>query len=254
MPLAIYDLFRPHFISISVISSCIMASIPQLFGIIPTSCAVLTTPTSAPSPTSFTYTLPARPFSHIVAFLLPGVSLPPDTAAAVYLALPNTTTNNHGGMPEFRFLGGIGPGKESAIFSIKGLRWASNGGEVDMDADLASRELVLGISIESAASVSAQMAALPSQQAPTSNPSSALVVASRPSATPASASTTVALAQKIIKNAFNFLASFSGNVPVPGSSGTAGVEVVPLKAFQDWWTKFEGRIRNDPGFLERDGD
>lgn len=33
-----------------------------------------------------------------------------------------------------------------------------------------------------------------------------------------------------------------------------GVEVVPLKAFEEWWRKFEGRVRNDPGFLERDGD
>jgi hypothetical protein len=52
------------------------------------------------------------------------------------------------------------------------------------------------------------------------------------------------LAQRIIKDAFNFLASFAG--------GRSGQEVVPLKSFQDWWTKFERRIENDPGFLERD--
>jgi len=68
------------------------------------------------------------------------------------------------------------------------------------------------------------------------------------------ATTTVVLAQRIIKNAFNFLASFAGNVPVPGSSGTAGVEVVPLKAFQDWWIKFESKVKNDPTFLEKDVD
>jgi hypothetical protein len=28
--------------------------------------------------------------------------------------------------------------------------------------------------------------------------------------------------------------------------------VVPLRSFQDWWTKFERKIENDPGFLERD--
>lgn len=58
---------------------------------------------------------------------------------------------------------------------------------------------------------------------------------------------TLVLAQRIIKNAFNFLASFSGNVE-------GGIEVVPLKAFEGWWGKFEARVRNDPGFLERDGD
>jgi len=55
------------------------------------------------------------------------------------------------------------------------------------------------------------------------------------------------LAQKIIKNAFNFLASFSGNL-------ANGVEVVPLKAFEEWWRKFEGRVKSDPGFLLRQGD
>jgi len=105
----------------------------------------------------------------------------------------------------------------------------------------------VGISIESAESVAAQMATLQASQAGSANADSALVVAKRPAST-------VELAQKIIKNAFNFLASFSGNVPVPGGSGTAGVEVVPLKAFQDWWVKFESKIKNDPGFLERDVD
>ena len=60
--------------------------------------------------------------------------------------------------------------------------------------------------------------------------------------------TTKLLAQKIIKNAFNFLAGFSGTV------GPGGVEVVPLKSFREWWVKFERKIEMDPGFLERDGD
>jgi hypothetical protein len=55
------------------------------------------------------------------------------------------------------------------------------------------------------------------------------------------------LAQRIIKNAFNFLASFAGNT-------ANGIEVVPLKSFQDWWAKFERKVQNDPGFLEREED
>lgn len=54
------------------------------------------------------------------------------------------------------------------------------------------------------------------------------------------------LAQRIIKDAFNFLASFVG------TAGPGGQEVVPLKSFQDWWVKFERKVQNDPGFLERD--
>ena len=151
------------------------------------------------------------------------------------------------------------------MFKISGLTSPSNsqntnvgaGGiaEVDMDADDSTStggltgSITLGISLESADSVSAQMAALKSQSqsssTTTTNPSSALVLAN-----PAGSKRpdTLMLAQRIIKNAFNFLASFSGNV-------NGGVEVVPLKAFEEWWRKFEGRVRSDPGFLERgDGD
>jgi hypothetical protein len=209
-------------------------SVPQLFGIVPTGAPVITTPSNAVSETSYIYTLPARPFNHIVVFLLPGIELPPDTGASVYLA-PNTP------LPAFKFLGAIGPGKESAIFKVAG-------GNDDMSAaGTPAREMLLGISVEPAAQVAAQMATLASSKN-SGGASSALVPAR------ASAPDTLQLAQRIIKNAFNFLASFSGNVPIPGATGTAGVEVVPLKAFEDWWKKFEGRIRSDPGFLERDSD
>jgi hypothetical protein len=221
--------------------------LPQLFGIIPTGLPPIITPTSAPSPTSFVFTLPARPYNHIVVFILPGITLPPNSAAAVYIQLPPSQIQQNGGAG-FTFLGAVGEGKESAIFRIKGLVGSGSGGvgngEVAMDAPEdggSNGEITLGISIESAESVAAQMAALSSPQA-TSN-SQALVVAPRPAAKP----DTLVLAQRIIKNAFNFLASFSGNT-------SGGVEVVPLKAFEEWWRKFEGRVRSDPGFLERDGD
>jgi hypothetical protein len=103
-------------------------------------------------------------------------------------------------------------------------------------------DITLGISLESAESESTQMAALH----PASD-SQALVPVNRGGQATGGKTDTLVLAQRIIKNAFNFLASFSGNV-------NGGVEVVPLKAFEEWWRKFEGRVRNDPGFLERDGD
>lgn len=108
----------------------------------------------------------------------------------------------------------------------------------------AGGEITLGISIESAASVAAQMSTL--QPSSPTNPSNAMVLASSTKAKP----DTLLLAQRIIKNAFNFLASFSGNV----QGGNGGIEVVPLKAFEEWWRKFEGRVRSDPGFLERGSD
>jgi hypothetical protein len=97
--------------------------------------------------------------------------------------------------------------------------------------------VVIGVSLEPAEAVAAKIMELSSASSESGSSSSALV---RHQQQPS----TLVLAQRIIKNAFNFLAGFSG---------TAGqVEVVPLKAFEEWWRKFEGRVRSDPGFLERD--
>lgn len=230
------------------------ATTPPFVGIIPTGLPLITNPTSAPSQTAFLYTLPARPFSHIVVFLLPGKILPPGAAIAVYIQRPNSD-------PPFKFLGGVGPEKESAIFRIKGLVGGGNaeagvnGGEVDMDAPETpdgNGGITLGISIEPLSDVESKMALLQSQtqqtqfspMSTTTPTSSALVVANKPGA---GRPDTLILAQRIIKNAQNFLASFSGNL-------ANGVEVVPLKAFEEWMKKFEGRVRSDAGFLEREAD
>lgn len=209
-----------------------------MFGLLPSGHPLITAPTSAPTPTSFLYAIPSstpanpKPFSHLAVFLLPHVALPPNTAAAIYLAT-NPEVLAQGGQPDFRFLGGVGPGKESAVFKI-GAGTGGNGPE----------GYVIGVSIEEAASVATRM----EQQQPQPSASSggaaesALVKVTAGGGQP----TTLVLAQRIIKNAFNFLASFSGQA--------GSVEVVPLKAFEDWWRKFEGRIRSDPTFLERDQD
>jgi hypothetical protein len=185
------------------------------------------------SSNQFAFSFPSNPhFSHLVVFMLPGNVLPPGTAAAVYIQLP--------GQPEFKLLGAIGNEKQSAIFKVNlpGAA-ASESGEVGMAVDAnssangqsAGGSINLGISVESAANIQSQLAALRAE------PSGSNTLARRPPPTKI-------LAQRIIKNAFNFLASFAG--------GPGGQEVVPLKSFQDWWTKFERRIENDPGFLERD--
>ena len=103
-------------------------------------------------------------------------------------------------------------------------------------------QTTVGISIEQAATVVSQLETLEASKLVSST---ALVTAGSQWQRPTPLSTK-ALAQRIIKNAFNFLASFAGT-----TSG-GGQEVVPMKSFQDWWTKFERRIENDPGFLERE--
>ncbi|KAK5657710.1 hypothetical protein OQA88_2782 [Cercophora sp. LCS_1] len=201
-----------------------------LFGLVAAGQPVIMTPTEAPTPTSFLFAVPAsgKPSCHIVVFLLPGVVLPEGTAAAIYLVTPPGPGQ---ASPNSKFLGGVGPGKESAIFKV-----GSNGQE----------NIVLGISVEPADSVAlriAELGATSTASSGTGATSGALVPLS---AAQKQQPSTLVLAQRIIKNAFNFLASFSG------TAGPNQIEVVPLRAFEDWWKKFEGRIRTDPGFLERD--
>lgn len=167
------------------------------------------------SANQFAFSFPAAPhFSHIVVFILPGNQLPAGTAAGVFLQLP--------GERQFKFLGGLANEKQSAIFKVNIPDTAANG------------VVNLGISVEPIASIEQQMLQLKNEQ----QANSTALVKAGPS--------TKVLAQRIIKHAFNFIASFSVTI--------AGQEAVPLKSFQDWWTKFERRIDNDPSFLERAED
>lgn len=206
-----------------------------LFGLIPAGLPVITQPTETPSQTSFIYSISTSPksFSHVVIFLLPGVVLPSNTAAAIYLVTPPDRAQGQE-VPNSKFLGGVGPGKESAIFKLnESSMSASSGGQI-----------VLGISIEDAGSVASRITELQAAKSTAGAPGSLALVPTGVAAGQAQQPSTLVLAQRIIKNAFNFLSSFSGQA--------GQVEVVPMKAFEDWWRKFESRVRSDPGFLERD--
>ncbi|KAM5454849.1 hypothetical protein MaudCBS49596_002146 [Microsporum audouinii] len=210
-------------------------------------------------PTNFAFTFPAAPkFSHIVVFLLPGVTLPPDAAAAVYIQFPNqpSTTalgNGQQQQPEFRFLGAIANEKPSAIFKVnipgsqRPMTEAEqenemmDEGSANINAANPNSTITLGISIESTQVIREKLATL--QQPQVQSSGMELVKRTGPSAV-----STKVLAQRIIGNAFNFLASFAASDP-----RAQGEEVVPLKSFRDWWAKFERRIEADPGFLEREG-
>ncbi|PKS11602.1 hypothetical protein jhhlp_003367 [Lomentospora prolificans] len=205
-----------------------MATFP--FGVIAAGSTVITEPTSVPSESSFLYALPAhKRYSHVVVFLVPGVTLPPDTAAAIYIATADevTAATSSGRTPNFKFLGAVGQGKESSVFKITSSTEAAS--------PAAQSQLVVGISIEPAATVSTRLSELPQSSSATPAPS-------------ATTNNTVLLAQKIIRSAFNFLASFSG------TAGPNQPEVVPLKAFEEWWQKYESRLRSDPSFLDRHGE
>ena len=174
----------------------------------------------------------------------------------VYIQLPGPTS-------EFKLLGALGIEKQSAIFRVSGTSTASYGSNSGLysvedemtDVDASSTTIddataatagqsTVGISIEPAAAIISQLESMEA----TKSASSTALVSTRNQPQRPTATSTKALAQRIIKNAFNFLASFAGTTTVGGQ------EAVPLKSFQDWWTKFERRIENDPGFLEREND
>ncbi|KAI1176986.1 hypothetical protein F4777DRAFT_231648 [Nemania sp. FL0916] len=220
-----------------------------LFGLLPAGQPLVTIPTSQPNATSFLYLLPSttpsnpKPFAHLAVFLLPGITLPENSAAAIYLAR-NPSAFAQGGAgsaaADFTFLGGVGPGKESAVFKLgPSSAGAGDGG------------VVIGIDIEGAAGVAERIQQLQLQAQSNSqsqSQSTALVPVNQKQQQQPSP---LLLAQRIIQNAFNFLSGFSGQV---GSGPDGGVEVVPLRAFQEWWRKFETKIKNDPSFLERPQD
>lgn len=201
------------------------------------------------SKTQFTFNIPSQPpFSHLVVFLLPGEILMHGAAAAVYIQIPPSD--------DFKLLGAIENQKQSAVFKLNtGFNQtnvhasAAFGDDVMTDEGsalpigqgptLGGPDVVVGISVEPADNVRAQLAA--TRRPAISDTSGTALVRHQPRQ---QTITTKVLAQRIIKNAFNFLSGFS--------SGRSGNEVVPLKSFQDWWTKFEKRIELDPSFLERD--
>ena len=225
-----------------------------MFGLIISGRPVNASP-EALSETQYAFRIPPTPsFSHIVVFLLPATALPPHLAVTVHIQIPPSQ--------DFKLLGGIGPGKESAIFKVSGIKAVHGSSmvgaadDVDLMTDDASAnpastngfpnsagsgtegDILVGLSLEPATQVEAQLRALQSGQQSAPRPSSALVrMASEPASS--KAVTTKVLAQRIIGNAFNFLASF-------------GSDTVPLRAFEEWWRKFEKRVELDPGFLEKE--
>jgi hypothetical protein len=194
-----------------------------MFGVIVSGRPVLTN-AQAISDTQFAFQISSIPsFSHIVVFLLPGITLPDDTAAAVYAQLPNTT--------DFKLLGAIANEKPSAIFKLNGKAGGPAGGGVGDDDAMVDEDtpatqngvvpaLALGISVEPVAQVATNLELKKAQDATASTLTSAgtaMVLRGQDMIT------TKVLAQRIIKNCYDFLTSW----------GTG--DTVPLKAFQTWW-------------------
>ncbi|KAI5273559.1 hypothetical protein E4T47_03140 [Aureobasidium subglaciale] len=185
------------------------------------------------SQTQYAFQVPSRPaFNHIAVFSLPGNELPPDAAAAIFIQIPPST--------EFKLVGAVSSLRPSTMFKINtGNNVVPGAGEDDIMLDEAPEgvevggpAIVVGIEIQPAAQVKALLAEQKANSSQMVRPNRSVT---------ASPVTTKILAQRIIANAFNFLASF-------------GSDTVPLKAFEAWWSKFESKVNNDPSFLERPQD
>ena len=231
------------------------------------------------SATEHAYTVPASPpFAHLAVFLTPGAPpLPADTAVAVFVRFPPpahaAAASGDATQPgEFKLLGGLSAQKPSAVFRVHGLGGSSsntgnaegavfgdiNGvAEVDMDADDTAtvqgqggmqEDVTIGLLVQPAAQLAPQLAALQQQQ---QSQQQVLTPyrAPAPAQPGASRLPVKVLAQRIITNAFNYLASFAQR-----RAGSGGEEMVPLKSLEAWWRKLEARIDADPGFLEREGE
>ncbi|EAW12978.1 OPI10 family protein [Aspergillus clavatus NRRL 1] len=209
--------------------------------------------------TKFAFTFPLNPpFTELVVFFLPGTVLPQDTAAAIYIQLPEPTPSPTG--PQFRFIGALANEKPSAVFQVQSNpsparpRRSEAEEEDEMLDEGASGAagaapvdgiVTLGISIEPIQNVAPQLAELEANAGKAGT--STELVRQTPEQRQQKGITTKVLAQRIIGNAFNFLASFASADP-----SHKGQEVVSLKSFQDWWAKFERRVDMDPTFLERE--
>ena len=229
------------------------------------------------SPTEHAFTVPAAPpFAHLTVFLAAQAPpLLPDTAVAVFIRFPPAAGAAPHQQPEFKLLGGLSADKPSAIFRVRGMGGATDGSggssgntagavigevngvaEVDMDADDASAaapapgapagDVTVGFLVQPAAQLAPQLAALRSP--PPQASQTALAPYRAPPPPGASRLPVKVLAQRIIRNAFNYLASFA-----QGRAG-GGDEVVPLRSLEAWARKIEARIDADPSFLEREGE
>ncbi|KAF4555581.1 Hypothetical protein D9617_2g055430 [Elsinoe fawcettii] len=185
--------------------------------------------------TQFLFRLPPSPsFNTLTLSLAPSQTIPPTHAASIYYALPSAPST-------FRFLGYLGQGRESGTYRIISPEInPSSATRTDVEGDVmlddpsapptaSSGEVQIGISIELAAEVEGKVAQMRAEQA---------AKASSGSGAGAKGVDTKVLAKNIIGHAFNYLSSF-------------GSEQIPLKAFEAWWKKFEGRVDRDPSFLER---
>ena len=113
-------------------------------------------------------------------------------------------------------------------------------------ADVAA---ILGFSIEPLAQIQAQMASMPVSNSSTNANVNSAIAAGRGAVTLPGPDATL-LAERIVKNLFNYV---SGFVPGGGGGMVTPDSVVPMGVIAKWYEKFLAKVKaGGIGFLERE--
>ncbi|KAK0499978.1 DUF775-domain-containing protein [Armillaria luteobubalina] len=167
----------------------------------------------------------ASTINHVCVFVLGTVPFPEGYGAAVHFHWPGKG---------FQLLGMISNDKPSAIFRLRGsFSSTSTYRAFDPNAPMEDNgdvTAILGLSIEPVHMIESQLAALPA----------ALVK-------PGNDLNPTLLAEKIVKNLFNYVSGFTGGGPMSPELS------VPLGLIARWYDNFTSKVRNSGlAFLERE--
>lgn len=210
----------------------------QLFGLVIPGKEVITNFIPAdPTGTKYTLTIPlpiqsnandnnditVTSISDVVFFLLPNISLPPNTGAMMYWSASSSQPN---GTPSssFELLGGLTPSQASTILSTG---WSTNEPLQNLLASLSTNtnatvNITFGISIEPLTNV--QNVLQPNLEQ--------------------TANERKNIAHKIALDLFNYLQSFDDT-----QRNGSGWMNVPTNVFDRWFQRFEMKSGRDPNFF-----
>jgi hypothetical protein len=184
----------------------------------------------------------ASTINHIAVFLLGTIPFPEGFGATVHFHWPTKGT---------QLLGMLSNEKPSAIFRVRGTFDSTSTATqsaftsaslTPTAAAAADVPAILGFSLEPLPQIQAQMMSIRSSTTTTAVGSSGAVATPAPDPT--------LLAEKIVKNLFNYV---SGFVPGGGSGSVTPNSVVPMGVIAKWYEKFLTKVKaGGIGFLERE--
>ncbi|KAJ1796843.1 hypothetical protein LPJ56_007094 [Coemansia sp. RSA 2599] len=178
----------------------------------------------------YVFELPdAHNINHIVVFLLGTIPFEPGFGATVHLLWPNKN---------WQMLGALSNEKPSAIFRLKSVVGQDGQPVPNVSAEL-------GISIEPLQSVEQQVQQMRGQQQQSSAASSLALV---PAGGNLSLQAARQFAERTMQSLYEYATSYARSPDAtmgPLGSG-AQVQVLPVKAFDDWFQSFLRKVQRDP--------